>query len=231
VAAPGVTPAPDRPPHALVVRGGWDGHHPVVTTDSFLPFLRRHGLRVTVRDTLDAYLDADLLAGVDLILQCWSMGTLPAAHLAGLDTAVRAGTGFAGWHGGIVASFAGCAGYHQVTGGLFLAHPGDFVDHEVVVVPGRSEHPIVRGIDRIALHTEQYWVLTDPRNDVLATTTLAAGPDTPWRHPFTVPAVWTRQWGAGRVFVCTVGHHPPDLAVPEIRTIVERGLLWAAAGR
>lgn len=213
--------------HALIVRGGWAGHHPVVTTDSFLPFLREHGYRITVRDSLDAYLDADLLADADLIVQCWSIGEITDAQLAGLTGAVVAGTGLAGWHGGIVGSFAGRLGYQQLTGGMFIAHPDGFVDHEVVVVTERADHPVVRGISRIRLHTEQYWVFTDPLNDVLATTTVPTGVDRPWHRPVTSPAVWTRTWGAGKIFVCTVGHHPPDLAVPEIRTIIERGMLWA----
>ena len=37
-----------------------------------------------------------------------------------------------------------------------------------------------------------------------------------------------RTAGAGRVFVSTVGHKLDDLEVPEIRTLTERGLLWAA---
>jgi type 1 glutamine amidotransferase len=84
----------------------------------------------------------------------------------------------------------------------------------------------------VAQHTEKYWVLTDPLNDVLATVTYEAaagdGRPTPWREPVTLPAVWTRRWGAGKIFVSTVGHKLDDLAVPEIRTITERGLLWAA---
>jgi hypothetical protein len=42
------------------------------------------------------------------------------------------------------------------------------------------------------------------------------------------PAVWTRQWRSGRVFVSTIGHSPSDLDVPEVRTLTERGLLWAS---
>lgn len=79
-------------------------------------------------------------------------------------------------------------------------------------------------------------MLTDPLCDVLATVTFPPdhpgddpdGGATAWRREVTVPAVWTRQWGAGRVFVSTVGHRPADLDVPEIRTLTERGLLWAA---
>ena len=66
---------------------------------------------------------------------------------------------------------------------------------------------------------------------VLATTTLHPGPGDPWHEPVVCPAVWTRRWGAGRVFVSTPGHHTADLEVPAIRTIVERGLLWAARPR
>jgi uncharacterized protein len=94
----------------------------------------------------------------------------------------------------------------------------------------------VAGITTVRLVTEKYWVLTDPLCDVLATVTFppdhpgddAHGEATAWRREVTVPAVWTRQWGAGRVFVSTVGHRPADLDVPVIRTLTERGLHWAA---
>jgi type 1 glutamine amidotransferase len=139
---------------------------------------------------------------------------------------VCAGTGFAGWHGGVVAAFADRR-YQWMTGGWFVSHPGNFVKHELTVV---KEHPIVEAITTVALETERYWVLTDPLNDVLATITFPEEPGMPWRQAVTHPAVWTRQWGQGRIFVSTVGHHLPDLDVPEIRQLTERGLLWAARG-
>jgi type 1 glutamine amidotransferase len=224
--------------HALVVRGGWEGHVPVEATELFLPFLSSRGFAVDVHDSLDVYLDADRMAAADLVVQCWSIGQLSGEQLAGLSAAVRAGTGLAGWHGGIVAAFLGSAAYHHLTGGLFVHHPDGFVDHVMTVVPERADHEIVAGIDAVALHTEKYWVLTDPYIDVLATVTFTPddaddSPDgpTPWREPVTLPAVWTRHWGAGRVFVSTVGHKLDDLRVPQIRAITERGLLWAARRR
>jgi type 1 glutamine amidotransferase len=102
------------------------------------------------------------------------------------------------------------------------------VDYAVEVVPERADHEIVAGLSRWALHTEQYWVLTDELNDVLATTTFEARGDTPWRERLTCPAVWTRQWGEGRVFVSTVGHKLDDLDHPDVRRLTERGLLWAS---
>jgi type 1 glutamine amidotransferase len=213
---------------ALIVRGGWEGHAPVEATDMFLPYLKDQDFTVTVHDTLDVYADPAALHETDLIVQCFTQGRITDAQVAGLRTAVAGGTGLAGWHGGIVDAFRDASLYLHLTGGQFADHPGGFVDYTLEVAPDRADHPIVAGIDRVPLHTEQYWVLTDPANDVLATTTHPAGPDTPWREPVTVPAVWTRTWGRGRVFVCTVGHRVEDLAVPEITAIVQRGLSWAA---
>ena len=213
---------------ALIVRGGWEGHSPVQTTDSVLPHLQASGFETVVSDSLDVYTDADLLARTDLVVHSWSMGTVTAEQLTGLRDAIAAGTGFAGWHGGIVDSFRGELPYLQLVGGAFTSHPGDFVDHVVQVVPDRADHPVVAGITEIPLTTENYWVLTDSYCDVLATTTVAARPGDPWSAPIVCPAVWTRDWGRGRVFVCTVGHALADLDVPDVRTIVERGLLWAA---
>lgn len=212
---------------ALVVQGGWDGHAPAEAVDLFVPFLREH-FDVTVESSLEVYADPAVMASTDLVVQCWTMGEILADELRGLREAVAAGTGFAGWHGGVVDSFRMATDYLQLVGGQFVAHERGIVDHVVDVLPERADHPVVAGVSRIALRSEQYWVLTDPLNDVLATTTITPGPGDAWHEPVVCPAVWTRRWGAGRVFVATPGHQLADLEVPELRTVVERGLLWAA---
>ena len=40
---------------ALIVRGGWDGHHPVESTELFIPFLRENGYDVRIEDSPQAY--------------------------------------------------------------------------------------------------------------------------------------------------------------------------------
>ncbi|WBQ03129.1 ThuA domain-containing protein [Kribbella sp. CA-293567] len=207
---------------ALVVRGGWEGHVPVEATELFIPFLRQNGFEVTVSDSPESYLDLD---GTDLVLQCVTMSEITAEQVKGLEAAVRAGTGLAGWHGGIIDSFRSNTDYSFMTGGQFVSHPGGAVDHRIDIVSG---HPIVEGLTAFDLRTEQYYVHADPTNNVLATTTFDAHPDFPWIVGATMPAVWTRGWGEGRVFVCTPGHTVADLETPQIRTIVERGLLWAS---
>ncbi|GAA2227808.1 ThuA domain-containing protein [Promicromonospora sukumoe] len=227
--------------HALIVRGGWTGHEPVETTDSFLPFLAEHGYEVGVEETTAVYADADYLAGVDVIVQTVTMSTIEAEELSGLIAAVSAGTGLAGWHGGIADSFRNSSDYLQLIGGQFATHPpkapraelageaaDNFLRHTIDIVPERADHPIVAGISDFELTTEQYWVLSDEYNDVLATTTLAARDFDPWHRPVTCPAVWTRQWGEGRVFVSTPGHELAVVDDPNVRTIIERGILWAS---
>jgi uncharacterized protein len=213
---------------ALVVRGGWEGHSPVEATERFIPFLEEQGFAVSVHEGPAIYADKELLAGTDLVLQCFTQGEATDEQVTNLADAVRAGTGLAGWHGGIVDSFRGSPDYLHLTGGQWAAHPGGFVDYEVEVVPERAEHPVVAGLGRWKHHTEQYWCLTDGLNDVLATSRFEATLETPWREDLVVPAVWTRRWGGGRVFVSTIGHKLEDLDVPEVRTLTERGLLWAA---
>lgn len=227
---------------AVVVRGGWEGHRPVEATELFLPFLREQGFDVRVEelDDLSAYADAELMAATDLVLQCVTMSTISDEQVAGLTAAVRAGTGFAGWHGGIADSFRHSADYLQLVGGQFVAHPSkpsqqctgepsdSFLPHTVTIRPEAADHPVVAGLADFELETEQYWVLTDGYDEVLATTTHPAREDQPWSREITCAAVWTRSWGAGRVFVATPGHSLDVLEQPTVRTLVERGLLWAS---
>lgn len=227
---------------ALIVRGGWPGHRPAETTDAFVPFLGENGFDVRIEESNDIYADAAAMAQTDLIVQCVSMSEISAPALQGLRDAVLAGTGFAGWHGGIVDSYRGDPDYLQLVGGQFVTHPtkapdhtrGDgtdsFLPHTIDITDLGRDHEITRGIDDFALTTEQYWVLHDGLDDVLATTTHPARPDQPWHRPVTSPAIWTRLWGAGRVFVATPGHDPEVLRDTNVRMIVERGLLWASRG-
>lgn len=227
-------------PHALVVRGGWEGHQPVAATERFIPFLEENGFDVRIEETTAVYADADAMAETDLIVQSVTMSSIEREELAGLRAAVEAGTGFTGWHGGIADSFRASSDYLQLVGGQFATHPAvgpgetrlegeeNFRDYTVNITELGRTHPITAGLDDFDLHTEQYWVLVDELNDVLATTTHPAEEWQPWHRPHTSPAVWTREWGRGRIVVTTPGHSLDVLDDPSVRTIIERGMLWAA---
>ena len=96
------------------------------------------------------------------------------------------------------------------------------------MLPAAANHPITDGIEDFDLVTEQYWMLADDYIDVLAITTQPARDWDPWHRPVTSPVIWTRQWGAGRIFVATPGHSLDVLRDPNVKTIIERGLLWAS---
>lgn len=225
---------------ALIVRGGWDGHQPVEATELFIPFLEANGFSVRVEESPAVYADAAALAETDLIVQATTMSTIESAQTAGLRAAVEAGTGLAGWHGGIADSFRNDSDYLQFIGAQFAAHPGkhpdertgeqsdNYLPHKISMTAAGNAHPITEGIGDFELVTEQYWVLHDDYLDVLATTTQAVRAWDPWRREITSPAIWTRQWGGGRIFACTPGHRVEVLEDPTVRTIIERGMLWAA---
>ena len=226
--------------NVLIVRGGWDGHMPVETTNSFVPFLEENGFTVSIEESPAIYTDADFMATVDLILQINTMSTIEKAEFAGLQTAVLNGTGLAGWHGGIADSYRDEADYLHMIGGQFAHHAGkdpkdrigeqsdNYIPYTVHITDLGKIHPITRGIADFELVTEQYWVLSDEYNDVLATTTQSVRPWDAWNRPVTAPAIWTRQWGKGRIFVSAPGHRLEITEDPNVRTIIERGLLWAA---
>jgi type 1 glutamine amidotransferase len=226
---------------ALVVRGGWEGHQPEAATELFIPHLKANGFDVRVEGSPAVYTETDYLATVDLIMQCYTMGSIERAEFAGLEAAVRAGTGLAGWHGGIADSYRNTSDYLHLIGGQFACHPGkdphvsapsdpahNFVPYTVNMLPVAKQHPITEGLEDFDLVTEQYWVLCDSYIDVLATTTQKVRPWDPWHREVTSPALWTRRWGAGKIFVATPGHSLDVLQHPTVRTIIERGLLWAS---
>ena len=91
----------------------------------------------------------------------------------------------------------------------------------------RPDDPIMKGLSGFNYRYEQYYMHVDPSNEVLATTTFS-GEHAPWIKGVVMPVVWKCRHGAGRVFYSSLGHVVAEFEVPEMRTILERGLLWAA---
>jgi len=82
------------------------------------------------------------------------------AHVQALAAAVRAGTGFAGYHGGLAASFQGAVQFHDRTGVHWMAHPGNMAAHYRVHVT-KPDDPILQGIG----------ISTDSPSDTSSSTT------------------------------------------------------------
>ncbi len=210
---------------ALIVWGGWDGHKPKEGADLFENWLRTRGFEVEVSATLDSYLDAEKLASLSLIVPMWTMGTITKEQSEGLREAVRNGVGLAGYHGTMGDSFRENTDYQFMVGGQWVAHPDNIIDYTVNITD--HDDPITRGLSDFSMHSEQYYMHTDPGNEVLATTTFV-GRSTDWVNGTVMPVVWKRRYGEGRVFYGSLGHVPDDFKVPEALEIQRRGMLWAA---
>ena len=210
---------------ALIVCGGWEGHDPEATSAVAADWLRQADYTVAVTTDMAVYEDEDTLLALDLIVNNVTMGNITDVQCRGLRTAVESGVGLGGWHGGLGDAFRGNPEFQFLVGGQFVAHPGNHIDYTVHIT--QPDDPIVAGLEDFEVHSEQYYMHVDPLNEVLATTTFT-GDHVPWVKGCVMPVVWKRRWGQGRVFYSALGHDAAEFEHPQLRTILERGLLWAS---
>jgi type 1 glutamine amidotransferase len=212
----------------LFVYGGWEGHEPAQSRDLFVPWMRKTGFEVVVSDSQAPYADAALMKTVDLVVQTWTMGTIAPGPLKGLLDAVKAGTGLAGWHGGLADAYRQEPEYRYMVGGDWVAHPGGMIDYEVKITD-RAD-PVTAGLADFTVRSEQYFMHVNPNNKVLATTRFTGATD-PWIDGSTMPAVWKKVYGKGRVFYSSLGHAASTFDAPPALAIMQRGILWASESR
>ncbi len=209
---------------ALIVWGGWEGHEPEACATIVAEMLRERDFAVRLEDTTRVFADPDL-AEFSLIVPIFTRSAIAPDELAGLTGAVRAGVGLGGYHGGMGDAFRDATEYQFMCGGQWVAHPGNIIDYRVDVT--RPDDPIMAGIESFPYHSEQYFMHVDPSIEVLATTTFA-GDHADWIDGVVMPVVWKKRYGQGRVFYCALGHVASEFQVPQMRTILARGLEWAA---
>jgi type 1 glutamine amidotransferase len=216
---------------ALIVWGGWGGHQPKEMAEIFRVLLVQEDFEVEVSDTLDAFANADKLKTLDLIVPVWTMGKITPDQLNPVAHAVKNGVGIAGCHGGMCDSFREATEWQFMTGGQWVAHPGnDGVEYTVNILPTKS--PITEGIKDFPVKSEQYYMHVDPAVKVLATTRFptADGPHV-GNGPVDMPVVWTKMYGKGRVFYNSLGHQTNVIVIPSALEMMRRGFLWAADGK
>lgn len=209
---------------ALIVWGGWAGHEPEPCAHIVADLLRPHGFEVRLEQGAEAFGDP-ALATVDLIVPIITMARIEKAHAQNLAAAVQSGVGLGGFHGGMGDAFRESVEYQFVTGGQWVAHPGNIIDFRVNVT--RRNDPVMQGIEDFDYRSEQYYMHVDPSNEVLATTTFG-GQHAPWIEGVVMPVVWKRRHGLGRVFYSALGHVAAEFDRAPMRTLLQRGLLWAA---
>ncbi|MRN55161.1 ThuA domain-containing protein [Paenibacillus monticola] len=216
---------------ALIVWGGWDGHEPEQVAGVFAELLREEQFEVEVSNTLEAFADADKLLGLDLIVPVWTMGEISQQFVDNVSTAVQNGTGLAGCHGGMCDSFRKNTDWQFMTGGQWVAHPGNDGVNYTIQFP-QSSSPLVAGMEDFNVSSEQYYLHVDPAVEVLATTRFPVvdGPHS-LNKAVDMPVAWTKRWGVGRVYYNSLGHHADIVEKPQVKEMMRRGLLWAAEGK
>jgi uncharacterized protein len=205
---------------ALIVYGGWVGHQPKEVAQLLRDTLTEDGFSVEVSDTLDVYTDLEHLKQQSVIVPVWTMDSIKREQLGPLLEAVRSGVGIAGCHGGMCDAFRNETEYQFMTGGQWVAHPGNDGRHYWVNIC--ENNPITEGLQDFEVRSEKYYMHIDPAIRVLATTTFED------YNNAIMPVTWTKTYGQGRVFYCSLGHQANIVAMPPTLTMMRRGVRWAA---
>jgi type 1 glutamine amidotransferase len=206
---------------ALVVQGGWQGHEPGPVSEILTEALHKNGVDVTVSDTLDSFKDEALMQSLSLVVPIWTMGDISGDQLKPLLEAVKNGCGIAGVHGGMGDAFRQQTEFQFMVGGQWVAHPGGAgMTYKVHMLD--PWHPLTQGIDDFEITSEQYYMHVDPANCVHAITMFGYT---------AMPVIWTKSYGKGRVYYCSLGHVAENVRMPQVLELVTRGMMWAAAGK
>jgi len=215
---------------ALIVWGGWPGHHPEEGARAVEKMLTEDGFAVELSTDYETFARADLkefsLIVPDVTWHPIAETAVSDDAINNLVAAVRSGVGFGTFHGSAVA-FPWAVNYHYMMGAQWVQHPGDAtVEYRIHVE--KPFDPVMEGIADFAYKSEQYYLHVDPSIDVLATT-LFTGERDEAAAGIKMPVAYKRQFGKGRVFYSSLGHLPSEWdTFPQAGTILRRGLNWAA---
>ncbi|MBW6421164.1 ThuA domain-containing protein [Rhizobium sp. XQZ8] len=211
---------------AIIVWGGLKLHEPEECARITGDILTEDGFAVEITGDLGIF-GSDHIAKADLLVPIITGEKLERAHADALVAAVRGGLGLGGHHGALSTSFKESAPFRYLAGSTWVAHPGNVIDFRVNIT--RPNDPLMQGIPDFDYRSEQYYLHYDPSIEILATTTFSGDYDEAVRN-ITMPVVYKRHFGKGRVFYSALGHVAAEFEHPWMRTILRRGLSWAARG-
>lgn len=201
---------------ALIIQGGYEGHNPTETAAILSGQLEENDFAVTIADSLDVLLEMSRLPEYDLIVPHWTMGIPPEGAVDNLISAVKSGCGLAGIHGGLGDAFRSETKFHHMTGGQFVAHPGD---DRVTYTVDINSHEITEGMTPFSVTTELYYMHVDPANEVIATTET---------NGISMPISWVKRFGRGKIFYTSLGHSVEVVKQKEVLPFITKGMIWAS---
>jgi type 1 glutamine amidotransferase len=178
------------------------------------------------------------LASVDvMVIYKGDAGYLASEDRAALDSFMRRGGGLVTIHDAlcgpepeVFANIVGGAKKHGETNFTLEADvPYTIVD---------TAHPIMQGMTNFSIKDEAFFNMTwskAPEIKVLATATMAATPSAKGHEGEVVPQIWTYEKSLVpaptglpyRAFVWMQGHNYSNIALPQVQTMLLRGIAWA----
>ena len=211
---------------ALIFYGGWNGHTPRETAEIFEVWLKDEGYDVVKSDSMDILNNYEDISDIDLFVPMYTMGDISEAQVKNISKAVSNGAGLAGCHGGMCDSFRNNTDWQFMTGAQWVAHPGNSnITYKVNLKQGNL---FTEGLSDFEYTGEQYYMHIDPAITVHATTIFpVADGEHSSNGAVLMPVVFTKKWGKGNVFYLSIGHTYKDFDIPQVKTIMKRGLLWA----
>jgi len=211
-------------PRALVVVGGDDTHHDILTAAEVLQRIGTEAGFATARGAgLQRFVDPRAAtADADVYVLYNSGGAFPPAHQEALRDAVRAGKGLVALHmSDVIADPSGAdRTFAELLGNHYLSHgPGHHEGrHRVDIV---ARHPVTEGVDGFELFDEYYeFAFTGTDHTVLASRVRDDGA--------VIPVLYVREEGEGRVVYLALGHDMRAWGEPPFQRLVRQAMRWAA---
>jgi len=197
-------------------------------------FLPESGITVGVTTDRDDLL-LDTLNKYDVLVDYTTDSTLTDDQRNGLLEFVKGGNGYVPLHcAADLTSKAPAADSDRVIeldardpvpelrdliGGHFVRHP-DQGAFDVNIV--YSHHPITASLDQFSVWDEPYVLEYDSDLQVLARMDHQEIGD--------MPVAWTKRYGEGRVFYCSLGHTRHALNHGSVQQLITSGVHWAMGG-
>jgi type 1 glutamine amidotransferase len=178
------------------------------------------------------------LASADvLVIYKGDAGYLGTEDRAALDSFMRRGGGIVTLHDALCGpepeAFAGIVGGAKKHGEVNYTLEAD-VPYTIV----DTAHPIMQGMTNFSIKDEAFFNMTwskAPEIKVLATATMAATPSAKGHEGEVVPQIWTYEKSLApaptglpyRAFVWMQGHNYENFALPNVQSMLLRGIAWA----
>jgi uncharacterized protein len=175
-------------------------------------------------------LKPDLAKKYDVVVMYDMDQTMTPEQLKAFEDLVKAGIGVVSLHHNMGAHPKSDV-FHKITGGKFfledtvvngktIPKSGWIHGQTMKVEVTDREHPITRGLADFTIEDEAYDKYdTDPAAKVLLKT----------NHPKNDPELaWVKTYGNSRVFFLMLGHDHLAYENPNFRTVLARGIRWAA---